>query len=156
MKEKNPLECCACFVLKGHYLNPTRTSSAMGLTHNATANASWQGRLVAAWGPARFNRTWVRLTYQLGGLIGSADLRPAESPAGPRGALLVRTRPQRGGGGGGGALRTPKLSHGTRCFVGAGGAGDFALGIRRGEFFLFHPMCLYSKYSEFCGEFKNG
>ena len=71
----------------------------------------------------------------------------------PRGALLVRTRPQRGGGGG--ALRTPKLSHGTRCFVGAGGAGDFVLGIRRGEFFLFHPMCLYSKYSEFSGEFKN-
>ena len=57
------------------------------------------------------------------------------------------------GGGGGGALRTPKLSHGTMCFV---GAGDFVLGIRQGEFFLFHPMCLYSKYSEFCGEFKNG
>ena len=53
-------------------------------------------------------------------------------------------------------LRTPKLSHGTRCFVGARGAGDFVLGIRQGEFFLFHPMCLYSKYSEFCGEFKNG
>ena len=63
-------------------------------------------------------------------------------------------------GGGGGdpppPLRTPKLSHGTRCFVGAGGAGDFVLGIRQGEFFLFHPMCLSSKYSEFCGEFKNG
>ena len=65
----------------------------------------------------------------------------------------------KGGGGGGGTpppLRTPKLSHGTRCFVGAGGAGDFVLGIRQGEFFLFHPMCLSSKYSEFCGEFKNG
>ena len=73
-----------------------------------------------------------------------------------RGALLVRTRPQRGGGGDPPPLRTPKLSHGTRCFVGAGGAGDFVLGIRQGEFFLFHPMCLSSKYSEFCGEFKNG
>ena len=31
-------------------------------------------------GPAGFNRTWVRRTYRLGGLIGSADLRPAESP----------------------------------------------------------------------------
>ena len=63
-------------------------------------------------------------------------------------------------GGGGGAppppLRTPKLSHGTVCFVGAGGAADFVLGIRRGGIFLFHPMCLYSKYSESCGEFKNG
>ena len=64
-------------------------------------------------------------------------------------------------GGGGGApppppLRTPKLSHGTVCFVDAGGAADFVLGIRQGGTFLFHPMCLYSKYSEFCGEFKNG
>ena len=64
--------------------------------------------------------------------------------------------PKGGGGDPPPPLRTPKLSHGTRCFVGAGGAGDFVLGIRRGEFFLFHPMCLYSKYSEFCGEFKNG
>ena len=62
----------------------------------------------------------------------------------------------KGGGGTPPPLRTPKLSHGTRCFVGAGGAGDFVLGIRQGEFFLFHPMCLSSKYSEFCGEFKNG
>ena len=37
-------------------------------------------------------------------------------------------------------------------FVGAGGVGDFVLGIWQG----FDPMCLYSKYSEFCGEFKNG
>ena len=59
-------------------------------------------------------------------------------------------------GGGGGVLQTPKLSHGTMCFVGATGAGDFVLGIRQGEFFLFDPMCLYSKYSEFRGEFKNG
>ena len=60
------------------------------------------------------------------------------------------------GGGTPPPLRNPKLSHGTRCFVGAGGAGDFVSGLRQGEFFLFHPMCLYSKYSQFCGEFKNG
>ena len=59
-------------------------------------------------------------------------------------------------GGGGGALRTPKLSHGTVCFVGARGAGHFVLGIRHGEFFSFDPMCLCSKYSECRGEFKNG
>ena len=53
-------------------------------------------------------------------------------------------------------LRTPKLSYGTMCFVGARGAGDFVLGIGQGEIFLFDPMCLYSKYSEFRGEFKNG
>ena len=75
-----------------------------------------------------------------------------------RGLALAGTRPQGGGGGGHPPppLRTPKLSHGTVCFVGAGGAADFVLGIRRGVIFLFHPMCLYSKYSEFCGEFKNG
>ena len=39
-------------------------------------------------------------------------------------------------------------------FVGATGAGDFFLGRRQGEIFLFDPMCLCSKYSEFCGEFK--
>ena len=33
------------------------------------------------------------------------------------------------------------------------GAGDFVLGIRQGDIFLFDPMCLYS---EFCGEFKSG
>ena len=60
------------------------------------------------------------------------------------------------GGGGGGALRTPKLSYGTMCFVGARGAGDFLLGIGQGEIFLFDPMCLHSKYSEFRAEFKNG
>ena len=27
---------------------------------------------------------------------------------------------------------------------------------KAGGNFLFDPMCLYSKYSEFCGEFKNG
>ena len=52
------------------------------------------------------------------------------------------------GGGGGGALWTPKLPHGTMCFVGARGAGDFVLGIQQGEFLLFDPMCLYSKYSK--------
>ena len=56
---------------------------------------------------------------------------------------------------GGGALRTPKLSHRPMYFVGAKGAADFVLG-RQGKFFLFDPMCLYSKYSEFRGEFKNG
>ena len=71
-----------------------------------------------------------------------------------RGPILVRTRPQRGVGGG--ALQTPKLSYRTMGFVGAGCTGDFVLGIRQGEIFLFDPMCLYSKYSEFCGEFKNG
>ena len=54
----------------------------------------------------------------------------------------------KGGGG------TPPPS--TMGFVGARGAGDFVLGIRQGNFFLFDQMCLYSKYSEFCGEFKNG
>ena len=74
-----------------------------------------------------------------------------------RGPLLVGTRPQRGGGGTPPPpLRTPKLSYGTMCFVGAGGAGDFVLGIGQGEIFLFDPMCLYSKYSEFRGELKNG
>ena len=62
----------------------------------------------------------------------------------------------KGGGGRTPPLRTPKLSYGTMCFVGAGGAGDFVLGIRQGEIFLFNPVCLYSKYSEFRGEFKNG
>ena len=36
-------------------------------------------------------------------------------------------------------LRTPKLSHSTICFVGAGGAGDFVLGIRHGKFFFVRP-----------------
>ena len=47
---------------------------------------------------------------------------------GSRGAILVGTRPQRRGGPP--PLRTPNLSHGTMCFVGARGARDFALGIR--------------------------
>ena len=56
-------------------------------------------------------------------------------------------------GGGGGPLQTPKWLYRTIGFV---GAGDFVLGIWQGEIFVFDPMCLYSKYSEFCGEFKNG
>ena len=62
----------------------------------------------------------------------------------------------KGGGGGTPPLRTPKSLYGTMCFVGAGGTRDFVLGIGQGEIFLFDPMCLYSKYSEFRGEFKNG
>ena len=58
----------------------------------------------------------------------------------PRGLALAGTRPQRGGGGGTPPpLRTPKLSHGTVCFVGAGGAADFVLGIRRGGNFFVPP-----------------
>ena len=62
--------------------------------------------------------------------------------------------PKEGGGGGGGGSTDPKIV--ARNNVLSGGAGDFVLGIRQGETFLFDPMCLYSKYSEFCGEFKNG
>ena len=68
-----------------------------------------------------------------------------------RGLLPARTRPKEGGGGG--ALQTPKWLYGTMGFV---GAGDFVLGIRQGEIFLFDLMCLHSKYSEFCGQFKHG
>ena len=61
-----------------------------------------------------------------------------------------RTRPHRGWGGypPPPPLQTPKWLYRTMGFV---GAGDFVLGIRQGEIFLFDPMCLYSKYSEFCG-----
>ena len=69
------------------------------------------------------------------------------------GLLPARTRPQ---GWVGGALQNPKWLYGTMGFVGARGAGDFVLGIRQGEILLFDPTCLNSKYSEFCGEFKNG
>ena len=44
------------------------------------------------------------------------------------------------GGGGGTPLLTPKWLCRTMDFVGAGGAGDFFLGIRQGENFLFDPM----------------
>ena len=43
-------------------------------------------------GPAGFNRTWVRRTYRLGGLIGSAYFRPAESPAVPSARRLGRPK----------------------------------------------------------------
>jgi hypothetical protein len=46
--------------------------------------SSWMSlRVVCGWveGAAGFNRIWVRRTYRLGGLIGSADLRPADWPA---------------------------------------------------------------------------
>ena len=39
-------------------------------------------------------------------------------------------------------LQPPKWLYRTMGFV---GAGDFVLGIRQGEIFLFDPMCLYSK-----------
>ena len=65
---------------------------------------------------------------------------------GPWGPILVRTRPQRGGGDTPPPLQTPKWLYRTMGFMGAGGAGDFVLGIWQGEFFLFDPMRLYSKY----------
>ena len=71
----------------------------------------------------------------------------------PTGGAPGRDPTPKEGGGTPPPSTDPKLSHGTMCFV---GAGDFVLGIRQGEFFLFDPMCLYSKYSKFCGEFKNG
>ena len=71
-----------------------------------------------------------------------------------RGPILVRTRPERGEGG----VPPPPLQTPTWLYrlFGFVGAGDFVLGIRQVEIFLFDLMCLYSKYSEFCGEFKNG
>ena len=61
------------------------------------------------------------------------------------------------GGGAPPPLRTPKWLYRSMGFVGAGGAGDFVLGTWKGEFFWFDvSMCLYSKYSEFCGDVKNG
>ena len=42
--------------------------------------------------PAGFNRTWVRRTYRLGVLIGSAYFRPAESPAVPSARRLGRPK----------------------------------------------------------------
>ena len=57
--------------------------------------------------------------------------------------LLAGTRPP---------STDPKMVVRNMGFV---GAGVFVLGVRQGEIFLFGPMCLYSKYSEFCGEVKN-
>ena len=50
-------------------------------------------------------------------------------------------------GGGGGAPQTPKLSHGTMCFVGARGAGDFLLGIRQGDFFC-STLCVSTQNTQ--------
>ena len=44
-------------------------------------------------------------------------------------------------------LRTPKLSHGTMCFVGAGGAADFVLGIRQG-FFFCSTLCVSAQNTQ--------
>ena len=63
-----------------------------------------------------------------------------------RGPILVRTRPQRRGGTPPPSLQTPQWLYRTMGFV---GAGDFVLGIWQGEIFLFDPICLYSRYSEF-------
>ena len=65
------------------------------------------------------------------------------------GLILVRTRPQRGGGP---LLQTPKLFHGTMCFV---GGGNFVLGTWCPAKFCFHHMCLDPKWSKFSGEFKS-
>ena len=51
-----------------------------------------------------------------------------------------------------GALQTSKWLYGSMDFV---DDGDFVPRISQGEFFSFYPMCLYSKYSEFCGKFTN-
>ena len=77
----------------------------------------------------------------------------------PRGVDPLRLGPQMDGMSHRGdplPLRAPEWLYGSMGYVGTGGAGDFVLGIRQGEFFLCYPMCLYSKYSEFCGEFKTG
>ena len=57
------------------------------------------------------------------------------------GPILVRTRPQRGGRVNPPPLQTPKWLYRTMGFVGARGAGDFVLGIRQGEIFLFRCVC---------------
>ena len=43
----------------------------------------------------------------------------------------------------------------SRKSAGTKGAEFFFFGVLRGLFF-FNPLCLCLKYSEFCGEFKNG
>ena len=82
---------------------------------------------------------------------GEGPLEPFSRPTGAApGRDLI---PKGGGGYPPPPLQTPKWLYRTMGFV---GAGDFVLGTRQGDIFLFDPMCLYSKYSEFCGEFKNG
>ena len=68
-------------------------------------------------------------------------------PQEARGPILVGTRPQRGGVGDPPPLRTPKLSHGTMCFVGARGAGDFVLGIRQGKIFC-STLCVCTQNTQ--------
>ena len=51
-------------------------------------------------------------------------------------------------------LQTSKWSYGSMDFVGTRGPRDFCA-YGREKFVLFCPMWFYSKYSEFCGEFKN-
>ena len=72
------------------------------------------------------------------GSVLCGDVASGALVCGARGSLLVGTRPQRGGG-----LWIPKLSYRTMCFVGAGSAEHFVLGIGQGKIFLFNPMCLY-------------
>ena len=72
-------------------------------------------------------------------------LRALQFGGATRGALLVGTRPK--GGGGGGALRTPKLSQRTMCFIGARGAADFVLGIPRGNFSCA-TLCVYTQNTQ--------
>ena len=54
---------------------------------------------------------------------------------------------------GGGGATNPKMVVWNNGFC---GCRNFVLGIWQGEIFLFDPMYLCSKYSEFRGEFKNG
>ena len=46
-------------------------------------------------------------------------------------------------GGGDPPSTDPKMVVQNNGLVGARGAGDFVLGIRQGEIFLFDPMCLF-------------
>ena len=66
---------------------PYQTTADVHQIGWAMAEIGWRATNVGGGvGPAGFNRTWVRRTYRLGGLIGSVDLQPAdrlaESPAG--------------------------------------------------------------------------
>ena len=134
---REPMLTSSPFVWGSRRMHRLRCTSALlclGIPRNVVVTLHWEGKARAA------NSDFARLCLGM-----------------PTGAGPGRDPTPKGGGGGHPppTLRTPKLSHGTVCFVGAGGAADFVSGIRRGGIFLFHPMCLYSKYSEFCGEFKN-
>ena len=82
-------------------------------------------------------------TYKGGGLFQFQTPPPPPRPDPPRGALLVGTRPQRGGGG----STDPKFV--ARNNIMCRGRRRFCFRHTAGVFFLFDPMCLYSKYSEF-------